>query len=63
MSRRSINPKNVRFSRMLRYNSVQVQAFINSVMRNGKKSVAARLVYDAIEHDRRAHQEERAGSI
>jgi small subunit ribosomal protein S7 len=31
-----------------RYNSVQVQMFINSVMKNGKKSVAARLVYDAI---------------
>ena len=32
-----------------RYGSVQVQAFINSVMRNGKKSLAARLVYDALE--------------
>lgn len=31
-----------------RYNSVQVQMFINSVMRNGKKSTAARLVYDAL---------------
>jgi small subunit ribosomal protein S7 len=31
-----------------RYGSVQVQAFINSVMRNGKKSLAARLVYDAL---------------
>lgn len=33
----------------VRYNSVQVQAFINNVMRNGKKSLAARLVYDAFD--------------
>jgi small subunit ribosomal protein S7 len=33
----------------VRYNSIQVQTFINSVMRNGKKSVAARLVYDAFD--------------
>jgi len=33
----------------VRYSSIQVQAFINSVMRNGKKSVATRLVYDAFE--------------
>jgi len=33
----------------VRYNSIQVQAFINSVMRNGKKSVAAHLVYDAFD--------------
>ena len=32
-----------------RYGSIQVQAFINNVMRNGKKSLAARLVYDALE--------------
>ena len=32
----------------VRYNSVQVQTFINNVMRNGKKSVAASLVYDAM---------------
>ncbi len=32
----------------VRYNSVQVQSFINRVMRNGKKSVAASLVYDAM---------------
>jgi small subunit ribosomal protein S7 len=31
-----------------RYNSVQLQMFINSVMRNGKKSTAAGLVYDAL---------------
>jgi len=32
-----------------RYNSVDVQAFINYVMKNGKKSLATRLVYDAFE--------------
>ena len=32
-----------------RFNSVQVQAFINSVMKNGKKSVATSLVYDALD--------------
>ena len=33
----------------VRYGSVQVQAFINYVMKNGKKSLATRLVYNAIE--------------
>jgi len=33
----------------VKYNSVQVQRFINYVMKNGKKSVATRLVYDAID--------------
>lgn len=32
-----------------RYNSVEVQSFINRVMKNGKKSVAASLTYDAFE--------------
>lgn len=32
-----------------RYNSVEVQAFINYVMKRGKKSLATRLVYDALE--------------
>jgi len=32
-----------------RFNSIQVQVFINNVMKNGKKSVATRLVYDAID--------------
>jgi len=32
----------------VRYNSVDVQAFINSVMKSGKKSLATRLVYDAM---------------
>ncbi|MFU8773282.1 MAG: 30S ribosomal protein S7 [Anaerolineales bacterium] len=33
----------------VRYNSVQVQSFINRVMKRGKLSVAARLVYDAFD--------------
>lgn len=33
----------------VRYGSVQVQAFINYVMKNGKKSLATRLVYNAID--------------
>ncbi len=32
-----------------RYNNVTVAQFINRVMRRGKKSVAARIVYDAFE--------------
>ena len=32
-----------------RYNSVEVQSFINRVMKNGKKSVATRLIYDAFD--------------
>jgi small subunit ribosomal protein S7 len=32
-----------------RYNSMQVQAFINNVMRSGKKSVATHVVYGALE--------------
>ena len=32
----------------VRYNSVQVQSFINRVMKNGKKSLAVSLVYDAL---------------
>lgn len=30
-----------------RYNHVQLQSFINRIMKNGKKSVAAHLVYDS----------------
>jgi len=33
----------------VRYNSREVQSFINRVMKNGKKSVAARQVYDAFD--------------
>lgn len=33
----------------VRYGSEQVQSFINRVMKNGKKSVATRLIYDAFD--------------
>jgi small subunit ribosomal protein S7 len=33
----------------IRYNSVDVQSFINRIMKNGKKSVATGLVYDAFD--------------
>ena len=33
----------------VRFKKIQVQAFINCVMKNGKKSLATRLVYDAID--------------
>ncbi|MDI6697252.1 MAG: 30S ribosomal protein S7 [Anaerolineales bacterium] len=46
MSRRN-KPERREILPDVRYNSVQVQAFINHVMRNGKKSVAAHQVYEA----------------
>lgn len=33
----------------VRYNSVEVQSFINRVMKKGKKSLAARIVYSAMD--------------
>jgi small subunit ribosomal protein S7 len=33
----------------VRYSSSQVQSFINRIMRSGKKSVAAHLIYDAMD--------------
>jgi small subunit ribosomal protein S7 len=33
----------------IRYNNVDVQSFINRIMKNGKKSVAANLVYNAFD--------------
>ena len=33
----------------VRYNNVQVQSFINRVMKRGKKSVATRLMYDTFD--------------
>lgn len=33
----------------VRYNSVSVQSFINRVIKNGKRSVAATLMYDAMD--------------
>ena len=48
MSRRN-RPERRKISPDARYNNVQVQSFINRIMKNGKKSVAAGLVYDAFE--------------
>jgi small subunit ribosomal protein S7 len=48
MARRS-RPEKPEILPDVRYNSVQVQSFINRVMKNGKKSVATRLVYDALD--------------
>jgi small subunit ribosomal protein S7 len=48
MSRR-YKPEKYDISPDVRYNSVNVQSFINRVMRNGKKSVAATEVYDAMD--------------
>ena len=33
----------------VRYNSVMVARFINKIMKGGKKSIAARIVYDALD--------------
>lgn len=48
MSRRN-KPEKLEIFPDVRYNSVEVQSFINRVMRRGKKSLAARLVYDALD--------------
>ncbi|MGB9521383.1 MAG: 30S ribosomal protein S7 [Anaerolineales bacterium] len=48
MSRRN-KPEKFEIPPDVRYNSVEVQSFINRVMRRGKKSLAARLVYDAFD--------------
>ncbi|MEJ2706055.1 MAG: 30S ribosomal protein S7 [Anaerolineales bacterium] len=48
MSRRN-RPEKRKIEPDVRYNSVQVQSFINRVMKNGKKSLATRLVYDALD--------------
>jgi small subunit ribosomal protein S7 len=48
MSRRN-KPEQREIIPDVRYNNVQVSNFINYVMRNGKKSVATRLVYDAFD--------------
>lgn len=48
MSRRN-KPEHREVLPDVRYNNVQVANFINHVMRNGKKSVATRLVYDAFD--------------
>jgi small subunit ribosomal protein S7 len=46
MSRRN-RPERMEIPPDVRYNNVHVQTFINAVMKNGKKSVATRLVYNA----------------
>jgi small subunit ribosomal protein S7 len=46
---RRYRPEKRKISPDVRYNSVQVQSFINRVMKNGKKSVATSLVYDAMD--------------
>lgn len=48
MSRRN-RPERRKIEPDVRYNSVQVQNFINYVMKDGKKSLATRLVYDAFD--------------
>lgn len=48
MPRRYRPPKRV-IEPDVRYNSVQVQSFINRVMKNGKKSTATRITYDAFD--------------
>jgi small subunit ribosomal protein S7 len=48
MSRRSSAEKR-EIQPDVRYNNVQVQSFINRVMHSGKKSVAATLVYNALD--------------
>lgn len=47
MSRRN-KPEKREILPDVRYNSIQVQTFINHVMKNGKKSTATSLVYDAM---------------
>jgi small subunit ribosomal protein S7 len=48
MSRRA-KPEKHEIQPDVRYQNIQVQAFINNVMRRGKKSLAARLVYNALD--------------
>jgi small subunit ribosomal protein S7 len=48
MSRRN-KPEKRQIPPDVRYNNVQVQSFIHYVMRNGKKSLATSLVYDALD--------------
>jgi small subunit ribosomal protein S7 len=48
MSRRN-KPERIEIQPDVRYQSEHVQAFVNRVMRSGKKSVATTLVYNAFE--------------
>jgi len=47
----------------VRYNSVLVQNFINRMMRNGKKSTAASLMYDAMDMIEAKNQALPAGCV
>jgi small subunit ribosomal protein S7 len=46
---RRYRPEHRKIPPDVRYNSIRVQSFINRVMRRGKKSLAATLVYDAFD--------------
>ena len=46
---RRYRPQKRKIEPDVRYNSVQVQSFINRVMKRGKKSTATRLVYDTFD--------------
>jgi small subunit ribosomal protein S7 len=48
MSRRN-RPERREVTPDIRYNNIDVQSFINRIMKNGKKSVATSLVYDAFD--------------
>ena len=48
MSRRN-KPEKPEILPDVRYNNVHVQSFINRLMKNGKKSVATTIVYDALD--------------
>lgn len=48
MSRRN-RPERREITPDIRYNNIDVQSFINRIMKNGKKSVATSLVYDAFD--------------
>ena len=41
----------------VKYGNLHVAMFINRMMRGGKKSVATRIMYDALDCNRRAHEE------
>ncbi len=46
---RRYRPQKRKIEPDVRYNNVQVQSFINRVMKRGKKSTATRLVYDTFD--------------
>jgi small subunit ribosomal protein S7 len=46
---RRYRPQKRKIEPDVRYNSVQVQSFINRVMKRGKKSTATRVVYDTFD--------------